>query len=293
MNNIYGNNGDFINSSKKKPVIGIIGGAGPDATIDLQIKLSKTMKERLHIMSDQDHYRVIIDNNSQLADRNNALLYGANSPVRSYINSAQTLESIGADILIIPCNTAHAYFKDIQRSISIKMVNMVEETCNFLGTILAHEEKVGLLSTSATIKTGLYHNALEKYGIEVISPNVYHQEKVTQAIYGIKAGFNSHNKILNDLEKTKLFNVYKDHSYLKNKKLDTKNIKTPAQLLIQSINYLVNKGIKHVILGCTEIPIVINEYYRQESCVLIDPTLILAQQTVEQAMLIEKKKLSA
>jgi len=146
------------NLIKSKPVIALIGGAGPDAAIDLQIKLSLAMKKKLNVNFDQEHYRVIIDNNTEIPDRDNALLSNGLSPLSSYINSAKKLEEIGGDILIISCNTAHVYFNDIQKITSMKAINMVEETASFFYNHYTKIKKVGLLATSATILNDIDDN---------------------------------------------------------------------------------------------------------------------------------------
>ena len=177
------------NLIKNRPIIALIGGAGPDAAIDLQIKLSCVMKEKLNISFDQEHYRVIVDNNTDLPNRDEALLSNGPSPLLTYIDSTKKLEEMGGDILIISCNTAHAYFNDIQKITSMKVINMIEETASFLYNHNDLIKKVGLLSTSATLQKGLYHKAFDKYKVEVVTPGLMYQNNIMQAIYGIKAGF--------------------------------------------------------------------------------------------------------
>ena len=92
-----------------KKVIGILGGMGPLATADLFQKIT------LHTVAacDQAHPRVCIDSNTDIADRTAALLHGGEDPVPEMIKSAKRLESIGADFLIVPCNTAHNYYEAV------------------------------------------------------------------------------------------------------------------------------------------------------------------------------------
>ena len=265
-----------------------MGGAGPDATVDLQIKLLRAMKLKLNILSDQDHYRIIVDNNCELADRNHALLHEGNSPLEVYINGAKTLEKMGADIILLPCNTAHAYFVDIQNAISVEMINMIDITSQFIFNYLTAKKVVGLLSTEATKKVGLYHNALSNYGIQVESLDIEHQCKVNQAIYGIKAGFLKTNKRLSMIEQLKLFSVYKEFIDLP---IEIRDIRSPVQLLLESIVYLKNKGVDNIILGCTELPLVLNNNLCQDNVGLIDPTNILAHSAIERALLHERKLL--
>jgi len=269
---------------KPKPIIALIGGAGPDAAIDLQIKLSRAMKKKLNISFDQDHYRVIVDNNTDIPDRGEALLSNSSSPLLTYINSAKKLEEMGGDILIISCNTAHYYFDDIQKITSMKAMNMIKETASFVYNHHTKIKKVGLLSTSATIQKNLYHKVFDRYKVEVITPDSIHQNNIVQAIYGIKAGFIDNKQLLNDLHKIRLHDIYQYASKIK----FAGALVSPKDLLLSSIKYFEQQGIEVVILGCTEIPLALNRKEYNGDCILIDPTEILANATVDYATSLNK-----
>lgn len=270
---------------KTRPIIAIIGGAGPDAAIDLQIKLSHAMKKKLNINFDQEHYRVIIDNNTDLPNRDDALLSKGASPLLTYVDSAKKLEKMGGDILIISCNTAHAYFKDIQKTTNMKTINMIEETASFFYKHYIKIKKVGLLSTSATLQENLYHKAFDKYKIEVVNLDSTYQNYIVQAIYGIKAGFINNKQLLNEFSKAKLYAIYQRVS--KGKSVIA--VKLPKDLILTTIRYFEQQGIEAVVLGCTEIPLVLNRKEYNGSCILIDPTEILANSTVDYAISFENK----
>ena len=270
---------------KPRPIIALIGGAGPDAAIDLQVKLSRAMKKKLNISSDQEHYRVIIDNNTDIPNRDEALLSNGSGPLLTYINSAKKLEEMGGDILIISCNTAHAYFNDIQKITSMKAINMVEEVASFLCNHHTEIRKVGLLSTYATIKENLYYNAFGRYKVEVVTLDLIHQNNIVQAIYGIKAGFVDDKQLLNDSSKTKLYDIYQRVSKIKS----AIATESPKDLLLSAIKYFEQQGIEAVILGCTEIPLALNRKEYTGNCILVDPTEILANATVDYAINLESK----
>jgi len=273
------------NPIKPKPIIALIGGAGPDAAIDLQVKLSLAMKKKLNINFDQEHYRVIVDNNTDIPDRDQALLSNGQSPLLTYINSAKKLEQMGGNILIISCNTAHAYFNDIQKITSMKAINMVKETASFLCNYHTKVKKVGLLATSATIQRNLYHKAFDRYKVEVVIPDLMHQNNVIQAIYGIKAGFIDDKQLLSDFDKTKLNNIYQHVSKIKS----SIAILPPKELLLSAIKYFEQQSIEAVILGCTEIPLALNRKEYTGNCILVDPTEILANATVDYTISLERK----
>lgn len=267
-------------STRTKPIIALIGGAGPDAAVDMQKKLLRAMKTKLNISCDQDHYRIIVDNNTNLPNRDQALLLGGPSPLLAYIDSAKKLEAIGGDILIISCNAAHAYFDDIQQETTMRMINMIEETTSLMHHTYNKIKKVGLLSTTATLQTGLYHKAFARYNIEVVSPDKKYQNNIAQAVYGIKAGFIDGTQSLNSSSRNKLYNIYKNVSEIKT----PKDVQLPRDLLYGAVKDFLQREIEAVVLGCTEIPLVLKHVH---GCVLIDPTEATANAAVDYAINIE------
>lgn len=133
-----------------KKTVGILGGMGPLATVELfRLIVSNTESP-----NDQGHIRIIIDNNPQIPDRTNAILNGGESPVNALVKSASMLKNDGADFLIIPCNTSHYYIDEISRNAGIEIVNMIETTAIYLKE---HNIKtIGLLATSGSVKTLVY-----------------------------------------------------------------------------------------------------------------------------------------
>ncbi|ALM74353.1 cysteate racemase [Thermococcus barophilus] len=166
----------------KEKIIGILGGMGPMATVELFKRIVlKTPAKR-----DQDHPRIIIYNNPKIPDRTAYILGKGENPLPELIDSAKKLESWGADFIIMPCNTAHFFADEIQRAINIPLINMIEETAEYVKQLGI--KRVGLLATTGTVVSGIYQRALEKRGIKVIIPNKEEQENVMRGIYeGIKA----------------------------------------------------------------------------------------------------------
>ncbi|MDQ0199345.1 cysteate racemase [Neobacillus ginsengisoli] len=198
-------------------VVGIIGGMGPLATVDLMNKIIFYTPAK----KDQDHIHIIVDNYSQIPDRTTAILGKGTDPAPFIIQSAQRLENAGADFLAIACNTAHFYFKSIKNSVSIPILHMPLETARYL-----HENnlrRVGLLATDGTINTGLYQHSCQANDINVIEPDIQMQKEVMEGIYAIKGS---------DLEKGRLY-------------------------LSKVANKLINRGAEAIIAGCTEIPLVL------------------------------------
>lgn len=139
-------------------VIGVLGGMGPEATADLFRKIIRATPAE----KDQDHIRVIIDSNPKIPDRTAAIIGGGPSPLPEMTETAKNLEKAGADLIIIPCNTAHYYYEKLKKSIRIPILNMVELTAQAIKGGFPHVKKVGIIGTTGTVRAGIYNRALEK-----------------------------------------------------------------------------------------------------------------------------------
>ena len=226
----------------EKKTIGIIGGMGPLATADLFKKIVLNTKAE----KDQDHIRVLIDNNTDIPDRTAAILHGGDDPVPQLTKSAKALEKIGADFLIVPCNTAHYFREAVQMSVDIPILSMIELTGE---AVLSRGIKtVGLLATEGTINSGIYQNVFKKLGIEIIVPESEEQKEITDLIYkGVKAGNAAH---------------------------DVGGVR-------KVIESLLGRGAQTLILGCTELPVAVEMYgLDYNTC---DPTLELARGAIRAA----------
>ena len=113
------------------PVIGIIGGMGPLATCDLMQKII----EYTDADTDQEHVRICVDCNTNIPDRTTAILHGGKSPVPELVKSAKRLEAMGAQVLIMSCNTAHYFYDDMIPYSETPFLNMINETAAFLSWI--------------------------------------------------------------------------------------------------------------------------------------------------------------
>ncbi|ASJ10697.1 aspartate racemase [Thermococcus sp. P6] len=164
-------------------VIGILGGMGPMATVEL----FRRIVEKTPAKRDQDHPRVLIYSNPKIPDRTAFILGKGEDPRPELVDSARKLERWGAHFIIMPCNTAHFFADTIQKAIGIPLVSMVEETGERVKAMGL--KKVGLLATDGTIKGLIYHRALLERGVGVAVPGKEDQELVMRGIYeGVKAG---------------------------------------------------------------------------------------------------------
>jgi aspartate racemase len=109
-------------------MIGILGGMGPEATLDFYRHIINLTPAVI----DQDHIRVLIYSNAKIPDRTEAITADGDSPLFELIESAKLLERSGAGIIAMPCNAAHYFLPQMQKEISIPILDMIEETCRAL-----------------------------------------------------------------------------------------------------------------------------------------------------------------
>ncbi|MFW6173302.1 MAG: aspartate/glutamate racemase family protein [Elusimicrobiota bacterium] len=232
----------------KEKIIGILGGMGPEATIDLFRKIVKQSPAK----RDQDHFRIIIDNNPKIPDRSKAILQKGESPLHEMIATAKNLERAGANFIIMPCNTAHFFYNDLQKKINIPIIHMIKETALYIHKVYPNIQRISLFATKGTYKTGLYQTFLNKGNIETLIPTQDEQNKIMNIIYGIKAG----NRL--DLLKRDILKLAENQ---------------------------IAKNTQGIIAGCTEIPLILKN--GDIDIPIIDPTLILAEKAIERAKRID------
>ena len=167
------------------PVVGVIGGMGPAATVDFLDRLVRaTPAER-----DQDHLRVLVDSNPKVPNRNEALAGTGPSPGPVLAEMALGLERAGADVLVMACNTAHAFSADIRPAVSIPFLDMIEATADRLAGVMdGRGYRVGVLAVDGCLRAGLYQQALGRRGLEAVLLDDAGQARLMDAIYRIKAG---------------------------------------------------------------------------------------------------------
>jgi aspartate racemase len=162
-------------------VVGIIGGMGPEATVDLMRRVvAKTPAQ-----DDADHIHLIVESNPKIPSRIAHLVDGKGAdPTPELIRIAANLQRAGADALAIPCNTAHAYADSIRRAVSIPLLDMVNRTVEHI--VRLGVARVGVLASTAVHSTALYSAGLSARGIEVIQP--VRQDDVMALIKRVKRG---------------------------------------------------------------------------------------------------------
>lgn len=226
-------------------VLGVLGGMGPEATVDFFKKVVALTTANI----DQEHLRIIIDNNPKIPDRTKAILTKSQTLVPVLIATARNLEKLGVDFIAIPCNTVHYFYDDLVKEITVPVLHMIREVAKAVKSTNSKYEKVGLLATTGTVTANLYQREFQKVRIEVIVPTPKVQTDVMDAIQEIKAG---HDKNL------------------------------AKKVLIKVARQLLEQKAQALILGCTDIPLVIRQ--QDFTVPVFDSNQILAEAAVKFAL---------
>jgi aspartate racemase len=207
----------------KEKVIGILGGMGPEATLLLFQRILKNTKAT----RDQEHARIIIDNNPKIPERLPAILGTGENPVPLMVESGRVLEKAGADFIIIPCVSAHYFLPDLRRQLKPPILSMLEETAFLIEACRPKIFRIGLLAALGTIRSGMFHGALAEKGIETLIPEERDLQRVQENILRVKDTQGGH-----------------DRNFLRDE------LKEIGEKLFQ-------RGAQGIIAGCTELPIIL------------------------------------
>jgi aspartate racemase len=222
-------------------ILGIMGGMGPAATCDIYNKIIQLTPANC----DQEHLHIVIDSNSQIPDRTRYICGNGEDPRIEMIRSAIKLEMMGADYIIIPCNTAHYFYDDVVKYTKAKVLHMIRETAAFLKKSKPDEKDYLLLATAGTYKAGIYKKVFGEFDLNIIEPDEDDIKIVMDWIYSVKSG-----------------------------KFDV----SPEEFQHYVGRYMPDKEIP-IILGCTELPLLADRIGVRSVC--IDPVSILAKRCVE------------
>jgi len=237
--------GNIMTLKASDRTVGILGGMGSESTAYFFLKVIKSTPAR----NDQGHLRIIVDNNHNIPDRTQAILGLGESPVYEAQKTIRNLENAGAQIIAIPCNTMHYFYSELQNSTKIPILNMISETASYISNVFPYIKKIGLLATTGTLETRLYHKAINE--IEVLTPDEELQKKVMNSIYGeqgIKAGYTSGSS---------------------------------RDEILEVIELLIEQGAEAIILGCSELSLLSIE--DEVSVPLIHPSQVLADVVIRMA----------
>ena len=209
-------------------VIGILGGMGPEATVDCFDKIIKNTPAA----KDQDHIRVIIDSNPKVPDRTAAIIGDGESPVPVLVAGCRALARAGADFIIIPCVSAHVFLSEIQRQIQLPVLSIFDAVAEAVTRDHPQINTVGLLATTGTLSGGLFQKRLGQDAIKTLVCEDGVQSRVMAAIYDIKNA----------------------HAARSRSEITTDLIAAAESLIARS-----PEGAQGIIAGCTEIPLALKQ----------------------------------
>ena len=244
-------------------MIGILGGMGTQAGLDFCNKLAIQYRGKI----DQDYPLFFLYNKSNIPGRPESIgkTTGALSNrfenivskkkyekvLKSLVDGCKKLESAKCKFIVIPCNTAHYWYEDLQKEIKIPIINMPKEVFNHTKKNCKKNSKIGLLATEGTLKTKVYDKIFNKNFKLFFPNNKLQKHNVNKAIKDVKMG----------------------------------KVKKAAKEIQPAINYLIKNKCKKIILGCTELPIAIFAFKSiktvKSSKIFLDPNLILANSAMK------------
>jgi aspartate racemase len=239
-------------------MIGILGGMGTQAGLDFCNKLAMLNRGKI----DQEYPLFMLYNKSNIPGRPTSISVHAasssdilgrpknlnkyNKVLKSLTEGCISLQKSNCKFIVIPCNTAHYWYDDLQKKIRIPIVNMPKEVYLHAKKKCKKKSKIGLLATAGTLKTGVYNRFFDK-NFSLINPKKSLQtSSVNKAIKYVKMG----------------------------------KIKDAEKAIKPAVNYLIKKKCKKIVLGCTELPLAIFAFKSFKkvkiSKIFLDPNLILA-----------------
>ncbi len=228
-----------------KQAVGVIGGVGPMATVYYMQRVIEMTKAGC----DQEHINMLVFNDCDIPDRTAFITEKSpDNPLPVMVEDAKRLEAAGCEFVVIPCNTAHYFYDELEQAVEIPVVNIVEETIRYAKARVQDLSCVGIMATTGTIVTGTYQKYAERAGLSFAVPDEDEQDLLMQIIYdGVKAGR-----------------------------------PVPRADFDRVANHLRAKGAQCLILGCTELSVLKRDLPINDPDVL-DSIDVLASETVRRS----------
>ena len=235
-------------------MIGILGGMGTQAGLDFCNKLAKLNRGKL----DQKYPLFVLYNKSNIPRRPENIRKYYNV-LKSLVEGCKMLEKNGCKFIVMPCNTAHYWYDDLQKKIKIPILSMPKEVYVNIQKTSKKNSRIGILSTEATLNTKIYHKYFQK-SFDLVSPSkILQKSSVNKSIKFVKMG----------------------------------KIREAEKAIRPAVNYLIKIKCKKIILGCTELPIAIFAYKSfkkiKESKVFVDPNLLIANVSMKKYKKLKKQ----
>ena len=233
-------------SNRQKFIPGVLGGMGPQATVDFMTKLVS----HTDAQCDQDHIRVLLDHNPGVPNRHEAIAGDAADVKAGLVDMARRLQLAGADFLLMVCNTAHAFQADIEAAVNIPFISIIDEAVSELESEWPNSRGVGVMAADGCLAAGLYQRALQQAGREAILWSDEEVDQFMSIVYQIKAG--------------------------------GALVRLKPQML-QLAQILLERGAEVLIAGCTEIPLLLRDGHELPAP-LLSSTDIMVSRTINYAL---------
>ena len=212
----------ITSQASQRLTVGVMGGMGPEATAHFFSELVR----RTEAAADQDHIRVLIDNNPSIPNRHKAIRGETPSVGPELADMAKGLEKAGADFIVMVCNTAHAFRKDIEAALTIPFVSLIDETVTAIACDYPDARKIGIMAADGCLEARLYQDALVAKGLEPLVWDDADLARFMTVVFEVKAGLTGPNQ---------------------------------QEGMIALARALEAQGADLLISGCTEIPLVLDE----------------------------------
>lgn len=226
-------------------LLGVLGGLGPMSTV----YFCELLNRHTQAHSDNDHIDMIISSRASTPDRTAYILGRSDrDPLPVMLEEAHRLERAGADLIVIPCNTAHYFYDGLAKECTTPILNIIEETVSHLNALGVH--RFGLLATDGTVRSGAYHRLCKQKDLECLTPSDEDQATVSSIIYD---------------------------SIKQNKPVDT-------QAFFGIVSRLRERGCERIVLGCTELSLLkkslaLDATFTDSLEVLVHRTIVACKKT--------------
>lgn len=234
---------------EQQALFGIMGGMGPLATVDFLNKLTRLTPASC----DQEHLPWLTISQPGIPDRSLAIQNNDDAPARFLTKGVAYLAERGVKLIAIPCNTSHYWYDQMQAVSSVPILHIADATIEELRLSGAEIGKIAVLATRGTVKAGIYSKRLEPEGFDMVRLEAEEQAMVDAVIHGVKKG--SLGDAQADMHKL----------------LET----------------LAMRGVKTVILGCTELPIA--QQGLPTKMLMVDTSLSLAKVSLRRLGFLDKE----
>jgi aspartate racemase len=221
------------------PLLGVLGGMGPLAAVDLLKKLI----EETPAKGDADHVPVILYSVPQIPDRPAAILENGPSPLPAMLTGVRQLKRGGATLIAIACNTAHYWYEELAAE-GVPILHIADASCDELLAYQPGVKRVGLIATKGTVAARFFQDRFAARGIEcIVSTDEEQDLLVLPSIVAVK----------------------------------THALDEAHRLAIEACERLRARGAEAIVLGCTEMPVAVEHAHHPIRELCVDPTRALAK----------------